>query len=82
MIWLKIAMAAVMSGSLFALVETVLPPRPPQPFTVQVSDWAGDQLFALIEPLGIDTGSLVHLDIRRIAAARAGFRRGPGHLRL
>ncbi len=70
MIWLKIITAAVLSGSLFAVVEAVLPPRPPQPFTIQVSDWPGDQLFALIEPLGLDAGLPVHFDIRRTPASR------------
>ena len=70
MIWLKITMAAVMSGSLFALVETVLPSRPSQPFTIQISDWAGDQVFAVIESLGVDPGPSVHFDIRRTPPAR------------
>ncbi len=69
MIWLKVITAAVLSGSLFGVVETVLPPRPPQPFTIQVSDWPGDQIFALIEPLGLED-SRVHFDIRRIPPSR------------
>ena len=74
MIWLKITMAAVLSGSLFALVETVLPARPSQPFTVQVSDWPGDQLFALIEPLELLLpGEAFHLDIRRAAPGHDGL---------
>ncbi|MEI6985973.1 MAG: ABC transporter substrate-binding protein [Rhodospirillaceae bacterium] len=70
MIWLKIALAAVLSGSMFALVEIVLPPRPAQSFTIQVSDWPGDQIFALIEPLGIPLDHSVRLDIRRAAPSR------------
>ncbi|MEI6558473.1 MAG: ABC transporter substrate-binding protein [Rhodospirillaceae bacterium] len=66
MIWLKITMAALMSGALFAAVDFVLPPRPPQPFTIQISDWPGDQLFALIEPLELaPPARLVRLEIRR-----------------
>jgi len=71
MIWLKITMAAVMSGALFAAIDYVLPPRPPQPFTVELSDWPGDQVFALIEPLGLAPPvRLLHLDIRRAPAGK------------
>ncbi len=66
MIWLKITMAAVMSGTLFAMIDYVLPPRPPQPFAVEISGWPGDQLFALIGPLGLAPSErLVRLEIRR-----------------
>ena len=78
MIWLKITMAAVMSGTLFAVVDMVLPPRPPQPFTIQISDWPGDQMFALIEPLGLAPGSrLVQLDVRRAASGRDAAAKDP-----
>ncbi len=69
MIWLKVVTAAVLSGSLFALVETVLPPRPPQPFTIQVSDWPGDQIFTLIDLMGVGDQQ-IHFDIRRTPPSR------------
>jgi len=70
MIWLKVITAAVLSGSLFALVEAVLPPRPPQPFTIQISDWPGDQVFTLMEPLLPDPRVPVSLDVRRAPPSR------------
>jgi taurine transport system substrate-binding protein len=70
MIWLKIITAAVLSGSLFAVVETVLPSRPLQPFTIEISDWPGDQIFALIEPLGLTASLPVRLDLRRAPPSR------------
>jgi ABC-type nitrate/sulfonate/bicarbonate transport system substrate-binding protein len=79
MIWLKIITAAVLSGSLFGLVETVLPPRPAQPFTIEVSDWPGDQVFALIGPLGLDRGVPIVFDVRRTPPSRdpvEAFRNG------
>ncbi len=79
MIWLKIAMAAMMSGALFSVVEVVLPPREPQPFLIEISDWPGDRVFSLIEPLGLAPSKrLVLLDIRSgtrdaVEAFRAGL---------
>ena len=71
MIWLKIVTAAVMSGALFAAIDFVLPPQPPLPFAVEISDWPGDQLFQLIGPLGLAPSErLVHLEVRRAAAGK------------
>ena len=78
MIWLKITMAAVMSGTLFGVVDVVLPPRPPQPFTIQISDWPGDQMVLLIEPLGLAPGGrLVQLDVRRAASGQEVVAKDP-----
>ncbi len=52
-ILIKIAVAALASGALFSALSVVLPPRPPEPFTIELSDWPGDRLFALVESLGL-----------------------------
>ncbi len=70
LILLKITVAAIASGALFAALGVVAPPRPPEAFTIQLSDWPGDQLFALIEPLGLaPEAQHVHLEIRRSVTA-------------
>ena len=79
-LWIKVTLAAVMSGALFSVIDTVLPPRSPQPFVVVLSDWPGDMLFALMGPLGLaPSPRLVPLELRRAAPgedAVAAFRAG------
>ncbi|MEI7610608.1 MAG: ABC transporter substrate-binding protein [Rhodospirillaceae bacterium] len=73
MIWLKVVMAAVMSGALSSAIGFVLPPRSPQPFVLQLSDWPGDRLFTLIEPLELAPSKrLVPLDIRVASPGQDG----------
>ena len=79
-IWIKVTLAAIMSGALFSAIDAVLPPRSPQPFVVELSDWPGDMLFALMGPLGLaPSPELAPLALRRAAPgedAVAAFRAG------
>jgi hypothetical protein len=60
-------MAALLSGSLFVVIESLLPPRTPEPLTIAVSQWAGDQALLLIAPLEIVKPEALALDLRPIS---------------